>query len=392
MVESSSVLIIAGEASADLHGARVLHELRARSPSTRVFGVGGEAMRAEGLEAVYRAEDISVAGLTEVLLAIPRILRILRDLGRVAAERRPKVAVLIDLPDFNLRLARRLKALGIPVVYYISPQVWAWRPKRVSQIRELVDRMLVILPFEEDFYRVHGVAAEFVGHPLVEELPPPSDRATARAALGMPPGDGPVVALLPGSRKQEIERHLHLMLAGLAQLRLRFPNARALLPVASTVPRALIEAGVQRAGVEVTLLDGQASEALAAADAAVVCSGTATLQTALLLRPMVVVYRVSWLTYHILKRLVRVAHIALVNLIAGRTLVTELIQGGFTAGTVAAELERLLTDDAARRSLEDDLAALRQRLGERGAAERVAEVVAGYLPASAAPTVDRTHA
>ncbi len=391
MADSSSVLIVAGEASADLHGARVLRELRGRRPDVRVFGVGGDAMRAEGLEAVVRAEDISVAGLTEVLFAIPRILRILRRLAALAAERRPSAAVLIDLPDFNLRLARRLKALGVPVVYYISPQVWAWRQRRVAQIRALVDRMLVILPFEEDFYRTHGVPAEFVGHPLVEELPPPCDRATARAALGLPAG-GPVVALLPGSRKQEIARHLPLMLEGLRRVRERFPGTRAVIPVASTIPRALVEARVAAAGVDATLLDGQATEALSAADAAVVCSGTATLQTALLLRPMVVVYRVSWLTYHILKRLVRVAHIALVNLIAGRTLVPELIQDAFTAGTVASELERLLASDVERARVETELAALRAKLGEKGAAERVAEVVAGYLPPAQAAVPGGSHA
>jgi lipid-A-disaccharide synthase len=378
VTETSFVLIVAGEASADVHGARVLRELKARLPGARCFGVGGSAMREEGLEVVASAEDISVAGLTEVLFAIPRILRVLRRLAALAAVRRPAVAVLIDLPDFNLRLAKRLHALGVPVVYYISPQLWAWRPKRVEQIRALVDRMLVILPFEEDFYRREGVRAEFVGHPLVEELPPPTDRDSARNALGLSAA-GPVVALLPGSRKKEIARHLVPMLQGLLLLRQRYPAARALIPIASTIPRSLVESCVAAAGVDAMLLDGQASLAVSAADAAVVCSGTATLQTALLLRPMVVVYRVSWLTYSILKRLVKVAHIALVNLIAGRAVVTELIQEAFTPARVASELERLLGDDATRKRQESELTALRAKLGERGAARRVAEVVAGYL-------------
>ena len=297
MTESNSVLIVAGEASADLHGARVMSALAARRSDVHVFGVGGAAMRAAGLDAVVRAEELSVAGLTEVLLALPRILGILRMLARLAAERRPAVAILIDMPDFNLRLAKRLKALGIPVVYYISPQLWAWRPKRVAQIRAHVDRMLVILPFEEEFYRRHEVPAEFVGHPLVEELPPPRERQAARTDLGFVGTRGPVIALLPGSRKQEIARHLPLMLAALQLLRQTIPTAQALIPIASTIPRALVEAMVARSGVEVTLLDGHATEVLSAADVAVVCSGTATLQTALLLRPMVVVYRVSALTY-----------------------------------------------------------------------------------------------
>ena len=388
---SPSILIVAGEASADMHGARVMHALRAARPDLLVFGAGGEAMRAEGLDSVCRAEDISVAGLTEVVFAIPRLLGVLKRLAEQARLRRPRAAVLIDLPDFNLRLAARLKRLGVPVVYFISPQVWAWRQGRVHEIRRLVDKMLVILPFEQAFYRQHGVDAEFVGHPLVEQLPEGASRAEARCALALPDDGAPLVALLPGSRHKEITRHLPLMLAGVAEARRSVPNLRAVIPIASTIPRALIERCVAKAGVTATLIDGRATEVLIAADAAVVCSGTATLQTALLLRPMVVVYRVSWLTYQILKRMVKVAYITLVNLIAGRGVVTELIQREFTPAAVARELLRLLSSESARTTMTADFAAIRHELGGKGAALRVAEVVLDYVTADgAAPTAKST--
>jgi lipid-A-disaccharide synthase len=372
------ILIVAGEASADLHGAKVLAELKRHRGDVRAFGVGGDEMRKEGLDSIARAEDISVAGLTEVLFAIPRILGIMRSLTRAAQERRPKLAILIDLPDFNLRLAARLKAIGVPVVYYISPQIWAWRQKRVHAIKRIVDRMLVILPFEQQFYEQHGVRVEFVGHPLVEELPERPDKSLARRELALPE-HAPVVALLPGSRQKEITRHLPLMVQAFELVRQRVPEARAILPVASTIPRALIERFTSASNGAVQIVEGRSTEALAAADAAVVCSGTATLQTALLARPMVVVYRVSWLTYHILKRLVKVAHIALVNLIAGKTLVKELVQDAFTAENVATEVARLLEDTRAREQLSAELFAMRQQLGGHGTAERVAKVALEYL-------------
>jgi lipid-A-disaccharide synthase len=304
-------------------------------------------------------------------------LGIARTLTRAAAERRPDVAVLIDHPDFNLRLAKRLKALGVRVVYYISPQVWAWRQSRVEIIRQRVDEMLVILPFEEEFYAKHGVRARFVGHPFIEELPAKPDRARARAELAIP--EGPLVALLPGSRRKEVSRHLPIMLDAMRLVAQRVPGARALIPVASTIDRGEIELAVRRAGVDAQVIDGHATEVLSAADAAVVCSGTATLQAALLMRPMVVVYRVSWLTYQILKRMIKVAHIAIVNLIAGRTLVPELIQSGFTAENVADHIGTLLADPAARQSVEADLSRLRERLGAGSPASKVAEIVATYL-------------
>ena len=372
------VLIVAGEASADHHGAALVRELKKMRPDVQTFGVGGKHMRDEGFECIADAEDMAVAGLTEVLWALPRLLGIASKMVRAAELRAPDVAVLIDHPDFNLRLAKKLKALGVRVVYFISPQVWAWRQKRVEVIRERVDEMLVIFPFEEEFYARHGVRVRFVGHPFVESLPENPDRDRARAELKLGHASA-FVALLPGSRNKEVSRHLPIMLDAMRLVHERLPGTRALIPVASTIKRADVEDAVRLAGVDAEIIDGHATEVLSAADTAVVCSGTATLQAALLSRPMVVVYRASWLTYQILKRMIKVAHIAMVNLIAGRSLVPELIQDAFTPQNVAQHVEAMLEDKVARQALEGELQRIRERLGTGAPARRVAEVVATYL-------------
>ena len=374
--------MIAGEASADAHGAHVVRALAALRPDAQVFGIGGPALRQAGMEVLYGAEQLGAAGLTEVLGALPRLVSIFYGMVRAARARRPDVAVLIDMPDFNLPLAKRLRALGIPVVYYISPQVWAWRPARVKQIRRVVNRMLVILPFEQAFYQNHQVVAEFVGHPLVEHLEPERiarEGATMRAQLGV--GTAQLVALLPGSRRKEVSRHLPIMLQAVARLRSRgHPTLRAVLPIAPTLAPELVARLVARAGVPVTLLMGQSQAALGACDAAMVCSGTATLETALIGRPMVVVYRLSALSYFILRRLVTVSHVGLVNLIAGTKLAPELLQGGLTAEKLAEAIRPLLEPGAPRQQLMDRLRALRAQLGQRRASLAVAQAIGELLP------------
>ena len=373
------MMIVAGEASADLHGAEVVAELNKRDPGLKLFGVGGQAMRSHQFEALVPAEEMSLAGLTEVLLGLPKMFRIMRLLTQLARDRRPDVVMLIDLPDFNIRLAKRLKKLGIPVVYYISPQIWAWRQSRVEQIRRYVDKMLVILPFEKEFYKKHNVEVEFVGHPLVEELSDAPTQALARSELGLTQSSGPIVALLPGSRQKEVSRHLPIMLEAIGLLRQEEPEARALIPVASTISESWVHSIVQQTGVQAEVVDGKAVEIVSACDAAVVCSGTSTLQTALLHKPMVVVYKVSWLTHVILKRLVKVAHIALVNLIAGKELVTELVQNAFTPIKLKEELYEILKDPAKQANLKEGLAELRSRLGEGAVAAKVADAISNYL-------------
>jgi len=379
MSTQSSMMIVAGEASADLHGAHVVAEVNRRFPNIAVFGAGGASMRKTVFEELVPAESMSLAGLTEVLMGLPRMFRIMRQLVKAAKERRPQVAVLIDLPDFNLRLAKRLKRLGIPVVYYISPQLWAWRQGRVEQVRRYIDKMLVILPFEKPFYEEHSVEVEFVGHPLVEELEGAPDQEQARLKLGLPTDGAPVVAVLPGSRLKEVSRNLPTMLEGLSLIREQLPELKVLIPVASTIPSDMVEAIVSESRIDAQIVDGQAVEVVRASDAALVCSGTSTLQTALLARPMVVVYRVSWLTYAILKRLVKVAHIALVNLVAGRRLVPELIQEAFTPSRIQEELLPMLNNQELRNELTQAFTDLREGLGHGAVSARVVDAIGEYL-------------
>jgi lipid-A-disaccharide synthase len=372
------ILIVAGEASADLHAARVLIELRKLRPGLRAFGVGGPALRAAGLETLHPAEEISVMGLFEVLPRLPRILSILGGLTRAAEARRPRAALLVDLPDFNLRLAARLKKLGVKVVYYISPTIWAWRKGRATTIARVVDRMLCILPFELEAYRGTGVQARFVGHPFAERPLPAAPRAY-RDALGLPP-DRTTIALVPGSRPGEIARLLPPMLEAAERLRASHPDAQFVLPVATTLDRALLAPYLAaHPGLDVTLVDGRTEEVVGASDGALVKSGTSALEAGLMHRPMVVTYRVAWLTYVIGKLLVKVAHYSLVNLLVGREVVRELIQGAATGQRLAAELERVMAPGPAREAQLAGLLEVRATLGEPGAPERVARQLAEVL-------------
>ncbi len=373
------ILVVATEASADLHASRALEELRRLRPDVKAYGMGGACLRAAGLEALHHAEEMSVMGFAEVVPKIPVILRILRSLGAAAEARRPAVALLVDSPDFNLRLAKRLKRLGIAVVYYVSPTVWAWRRRRVKTIARVVDRMLCILPFEERFYAGTGVSARFVGHPLAER-PMAGPVASYRAALGLPAGRT-TVALLPGSRRSEVKRMFPGMLDAAERIRARHPDAQFVVPVASTLGRGVLEPYLaSHAGLEVRLAPEGAEAAVGASDAALVKSGTSVLEAALMLRPMVVVYRLSWLSYFIGRLFIHIAHFALVNLLAGRGLVPELLQREASPARMADEIERLLAAGPARDEQLRGLAEVRASLGEPGAPRRVAEELAAFLP------------
>ncbi|MBI5070418.1 MAG: lipid-A-disaccharide synthase [Deltaproteobacteria bacterium] len=369
------VLIVATEASADLHAARALEELRRLRPDVAPFGMGGPRLAEAGLECLHRAEEMSVMGLAEVLPRIPAIIRILRDLEAAARERRPRVALLVDAPDFNLRLAARLKALGVRVVYYVSPTVWAWRPGRVKKIARVVDRMLCILPFEERFYQGTGVSARFVGHPFAER-PQPEAPERYRERLALPAGRT-TIALVPGSRRSEVRRIFPAMLGAAERIRQRHPDAYFVVPVAPGLPEAALRGHLAgHPGLPVSLVKGQADAVVGASDAALVKSGTSVLEAALMLRPMVVVYKLSWLTYLVARMLVKLTAFGLVNLLAGRTVVPELLQRQASPVRMAEEIERLLGDGEARQAQLQGLREVRASLGEPGAPRRVAEEVA----------------
>jgi len=379
---NGELMVVAGEASGDLHAADVLAELRRRRPDLRAFGMGGPRLESAGLERLFDAREISVMGIAEVLPRLPRIWRVFRALVRAARERRPAAALLVDVPDFNLRLARKLRKLGVPVVFYVSPTVWAWRRGRVRQIARDVDRMLCILPFEEEFYREHGVRARYVGNPVVEQVPPPGTPEAFRRALGLDAAR-PTLALLPGSRPSELQRLLPAMVASAALLAKERPDLQLVVPVAPGLDRAPLEKAFAARGLRPTLVDGRAAEVVGASDVAVVASGTATLETALMLRPMVVVYRMSALSWAVGKLLVKVAFVSLVNLLSGRRLVPELLQSQLRPEAVAEEVRRLWSPGSARDAQIEGLRALRSRLGDGPTASRVADEVLEVLDARA---------
>ena len=379
MPPAPQILVVAGEASGDAHASELVAALKAQRPDLTFFGMGGSRLAAQGVELLYGAHEVNVMGITEVLPKIPRILQVMGGLARAAAERRPACAILVDIPDFNLRLAARLKKLGIPVAYYVSPMIWAWRRGRVKTIARLVDRMLCILPFEEEFYREAGVAARYVGSPVVEQMPSPASAAAFRQKLGLPV-ETPTLALLPGSRMSEIRRILPSMVGAAKQLVAERPGLQVVVPVAPTIPREEILSRFEGSGVQPVLVEGRAPEVVGASDAAIVASGTAALEAGLMQRPFVVVYRVSLVTYLVGRMMLKVAHVALVNLLAGRRVVPELLQGDMTPERIAGEIRRLWVPGAPREEMLQGLEEVRTRLGAHGAAARAAESVLELLP------------
>jgi lipid-A-disaccharide synthase len=367
-------MISCGEPSGDLYAAALAHEIRGLAPSARITGFGGERLRAAGADLTADFRGLSVTGLFEVVGLLPRAYAIYRRLVARARADRPDVFVAIDFPDFNFTLARALRKLDIPVVYYISPQLWAWRSGRMKTMRAIADRVLVIFEFEERVYREAGVPVEWVGHPLLDLIPPDRPPADVRRGLQLRPED-PVVALLPGSRPNEVRAILPGLAAAAAIIRARVPAAQFVLARAPHVGDELLGPLAGLPGPPPIVVEGRTDDVLAAADVALVASGTATVQAALHACPMVVVYRLSPLTYRLGRPFVRVDTFAMANLVAGRTVVPELIQEAFTPGRVAAAALEMLTDPLAAARVRADLADVRARLGEPGASRRAAAAV-----------------
>jgi lipid-A-disaccharide synthase len=443
LMSDCTVLIIAGEASGDAHGARLVAEIRRMLPQAHFVGIGGEALATQGVKLLARAEDLAVVGLTEVAGRLPAVVGALREVGRVLKRRRPALAILIDFPDFNFLVARLAKWRRVPVMYYISPQVWAWRRHRVRTIARLVDRMVVIFPFEEEFYREEGVPVTFVGHPFMETLPilPPRDKLLTEWGLNP---ELLTLALLPGSRGSEIERHLPTMLAAAKLIRQAVPEVQFLLPLASTAPREMVEdmaksfwgggpdsivpcqpslslspplcqktvarasspggtgrmpvlpdknnrekaeefaerAGNSKSpGPSLKIITGQAYAALAAAHLAVVASGTVTVEAALAGTPSIIIYRLAPLTYQVARRLIRVEHIGMANLLAGEGLYPELIQDDLTPERLAGEVLEWIKEPRRLERVRQGLARVVERLGPPGASARAAKVAVELIAA-----------
>jgi lipid-A-disaccharide synthase len=375
-------MISCGEPSGDLYAGALATELRRLEPAATIVGLGGRHLRDAGGSLTADFGGLSVTGLLEVFRVLPRTYRTYRELVRQAQTDRPDVFVAIDFPDFNFRLARAVRRLGVPVVYYISPQLWAWRRGRMKTMREIANRVLVIFPFEEPIYRDAGIPVQWVGHPLLDVTRPTESRATFLSRLGLDPAR-PLVALLPGSRHNEVEAILPDLVRSGILIRDQVAGTQFILPRAPHLDDGSFAPLNRLSGVVVT--EGRADDVLAAADVALVASGTVTVQAALHECPMVVVYRLSPLTYRLGKPFVHVDTYAMANLVAGRRVVPELIQDDFTPERVAAEALRVLTDPAHAASVRRDLHEVRGCLGTPGASRRAAEAVLEVARANREP-------
>ncbi|HEV2114828.1 MAG TPA: lipid-A-disaccharide synthase [Terriglobales bacterium] len=366
------ILISAGEASGDMYGAQLIEALRRRRPDAEIFGLGGDRMRAAGCETLVDAKDIAVVGITEILRHLPRIYARFGRLRRAIAQRRPDVGVVIDSPAFNLRVARALHRRGIPVVYYVAPQFWAWRQWRARIVRRYVRQALTIFPFEVEFWRHWGVPAEFVGHPLAQVVRPSISREAMARANELDPAK-PWITLMPGSRSREVEMNLPTLVATAARLGRGY---EFLLPVAPTLEPGFLR-HLAGEGTAIRLLS-DARGALVHSQAAVVASGTATVEAAMMGTPFVMVYRVSPLSFALGRPLVKLRHFAMVNLIAGEEVIPELVQADFTVDNVISRLQPLLADTTARAAMLNGLARVRQRLqaGQGGHTQPAAELAA----------------
>jgi len=370
-----TVFLVAGEASGDLHGANLVRAMNRLAPNLHVVGIGGPYLRETGMEILIDASSLSVVGITEVIAHLPVVLESLSSVKRFLREVRPDLVILIDYPDFNLRIAKEAKQLGLPVFYYISPQIWAWRENRVHIIRRRVNHMAVILPFEAPFYERHGVPVTFVGHPLMDtELGSLSLDAVLHQA-----GDDPIIGLLPGSRIGEVHKLLPVMLDAARLFRRRKPSARFLLSQAQGIPDDLMQSVIQQDGTLPIEISRNLLDIFRRSTLVIAASGTVTLQAAIAGVPMIIVYKVSPLSYVLGKMLIRVPFIGLINLIAGKRIVPELIQKDANARTIADTVFELTSDPERLWAIRNDLVEARRLLGGPGASERAARIALSLM-------------
>lgn len=378
-----SVLIVAAEASSSLYAQRLLEHWKKEKFQVQAFGVGSQAMENLGFERLGKSEEMAVVGLAEIIEHLGLLKSVLNRLAQEAEKRRPKVAIIMDYPDFNLMLAKKLKKLGIPVVYYITPQIWAWRKGRVKSIREYCDQVFVLFPFEVEFFKQNGVKSEFVGHPLLDEIDPKfldeGYRKLHRSQCGIRDHET-VIGLMPGSRKGEIKQHLDLQIEVARRLYKTYPNIRVLLMCAPTVDKEKLQEKLEDVRFPFMLLKSDPSEMISLADYILAASGTATLQVGLLEKPMVAMYKFKWLTGVIAKLIVRgVKYFSIVNLISGREIVPERWQERAHADELFNLMKRYLDEPQYAEQVRGDLRKLRLQLGDRGATKRVSDALKVYF-------------
>lgn len=378
---SAHVMILAGEASGDAHAAEFVEVLRQRDPGIRISGMGSDAMKRAGVEVFFDSSIIAVVGLVEVIRHWGDIRRAMTTVRERLVQTRPDLLVLVDYPEFNLKMARDARRLGIRVLFYISPQVWAWRPGRIHKIGRLVDHMAVIFEFEKHYYEKAGIPVTFVGHPLVGKVGTSDEAGNMRASLDIP-ADARVVGLFPGSRRSEIARLLPVLLATAKYMQARDPDLYFVLPVASALDYEAICAQARDSAVNIRVTRDRIYDLIACCDAIATCSGTVTLEIALLEVPMCIVYRVSPLSYLILKRLIRIAHIGLVNIVAQQPVARELLQSEASAENIGRELFAILENADYRARIRTGLQRVRHNLGAGNGARNMAELVLSLLPES----------
>jgi len=375
-MKKKSVMIIAGEDSGDLHGSNLVKAIQEKNDGISFIGIGGQALKDAGVRILIDSAELSVVGITEVFFKIPSLFRGISLAKKSLKNLRPDLLILIDFPDFNLHVARTAKKYNIPVLYYISPQVWAWRTGRIKKIRDLVDHVAVILPFEEDVYRKHDIPVTFVGHPLLDTYPPQVDKAPKRND-----GEVTVIGLLPGSRDREVERHLPVMLEAAVILQKRIKDAAFIVSLAPSVKRAYVEEGIRKykglIDIELTAVNVQ--QIFNRCGFVIASSGTVTLESAISGTPMVIIYKVSPVSAWVGRALIRVKNVGLVNLIAGKELVPELLQNKASPGNIADTVYRMLSDAAGLEKLSNELLNTRDLLGGPGASHRVAEIAINML-------------
>ena len=376
--QAQKIMVVAGELSGDQRGAELLSALRRHAPQADIFGIGGAAMRAAGLRTLISIDELTAAGLVELIRHLPRLRRVLQRAKDLLAQHEPTLLILVDYPGFNLKLARAAHERGIKVLHYIGPRAWAWRPWRARTVAAYVDQLAVIFPFEVEFFRRYGVAVHYVGQPLVKSMAAVPATAQARTLLGIEAGRR-VVTLMPGSRVLEYQRLLAPMLRSAELLRERYDDLEFLLALAPSVPREALLPTLERHSVPVRIVDNEAHLALSAADAVVIASGTASTEAALLHKPMVVIYKVNWLTGAIARRMATVPYVSMCNLALGEEVVKEFLQRDVSADNIVAELSRLLDDAAYRRAMIAKFERLQTLLGDDDAAENVARMALGML-------------
>jgi lipid-A-disaccharide synthase len=376
--KNKTIMIIAGEASGDMHGANLVREMLKINPALNFYGIGGNKLREEGVELLANASDMAVVGLTEVVSKLGEILTIMRMMKRSLDERRPDLVILIDYPDFNLPLAKAARKKGINVFYYISPQVWAWRKGRIGQIKKTVNKMAVILPFEVDIYREKGFEVSYVGHPLLDMVKLNYSKQEAKKKFGLDKNKV-TIGILPGSRPSEVRKLMPELMMSAQILKQEMPDLQFILPLADTLEETCVTGIISGFNVKVTVVSGHTYDVISCADLALVASGTATLETALLGVPMIIIYKISRLSYFIGRLIVDVKNIGLVNIIAGKTIVPELIQNDANGAGIAREALSILQNGERKQDMIEELAAIRAKLGEPGAAIRAAQIACDMI-------------